>query len=258
MKSVFSIAIFLVVSCFALEGEELHAKWQQYKLHHSKAYEHDEEQLRKSLWHENFKMVEEHNKLYEAGETTFDMEQNQFSDMKKEELNQYLNAVLSQNLFEQNVQDFPKLFNDPVPDTWDWRTVGGLNPVVNQGLCGCCWTFSSVAALEFQYWKATNGTLVKFSQQQLLNCVSNSTCRRGGTSRDSFRYLKDHKLQNSTTYPYIGKDKQCTYDESLGVLKSVTSWKSIAKGDEVALKNAIYSIGPITNTVSVLEDFVFY
>ncbi|KAL3310120.1 hypothetical protein Ciccas_011317 [Cichlidogyrus casuarinus] len=70
----------------ALEGEELHAKWHQYKLKHGKVYAKDEEdERRKNLWQDNYKMVEEHNKRYESGQVTWSMRQNHFSDLSEEE-----------------------------------------------------------------------------------------------------------------------------------------------------------------------------
>ena len=49
-------------------------------------------------------------------------------------------------------------------DNVDWRTKGALNPVQDQGDCGSCWAFSSVAAMEAEHFIKT-GTLLKLSEQ---------------------------------------------------------------------------------------------
>ena len=49
-----------------------------------------------------------------------------------------------------------------IPQNVDWRQLGYVNPVQDQGQCGSCYAFSSCAAIEGQYFKAT-GNLVKLS-----------------------------------------------------------------------------------------------
>ena len=49
-----------------------------------------------------------------------------------------------------------------LPERVDWRDKGYVNPVQNQGQCGCCYAFSACAALEGQYFKK-HGKLIKFS-----------------------------------------------------------------------------------------------
>ena len=49
-----------------------------------------------------------------------------------------------------------------LPDSVDWRSEGIVNPIKNQGQCGCCWAFAAVCALEsFNFIK--NKKLQKFS-----------------------------------------------------------------------------------------------
>lgn len=54
------------------------------------------------------------------------------------------------------------------PDVVDW-TKKGTTDVQNQGTCGASWAFAASGALEGLY-AGTKGKLIKFSDQQLLDC----------------------------------------------------------------------------------------
>jgi len=41
--------------------------------------------------------------------------------------------------------------NVVIPLFWDWREVGGVTPVKDQGSCGSCYAFSTVGAIESHY-----------------------------------------------------------------------------------------------------------
>jgi len=45
----------------------------------------------------------------------------------------------------------------------DWRELGGVTPVVDQGNCGSCWAFAAVATLESANFLKT-GDLLTLSQ----------------------------------------------------------------------------------------------
>jgi len=69
-----------------------------------------------------------------------------------------------------------------IPSSVDWRTQGYVTQMKDQGQCGSCWAFSATASLEGQYFK-TNGKLLSFSDQQLVDCTyvsSRDSCATGG------------------------------------------------------------------------------
>jgi len=59
-----------------------------------------------------------------------------------------------------------------LPDHVDWRTKGVVSPVKDQGHCGSCWAFSSVAAIE-SHAAINSGSLKTLSTQQLVSCMAN-------------------------------------------------------------------------------------
>lgn len=117
------------------------------------------------------------------------------------------------------------------PASLDWRTLGVLNPIRNQGSCGSCFTFSAVSSLEALY-KVKKGSLPQLSEQQILDCsgsFGNKGCS-GGLMTNSFNYLKTSKAMTRASYAYTAVKGTCKYNAATGVINT-TGYKNIAKGD---------------------------
>ena len=80
---------------------------------------------------------------------------------------------------------------DTLPKSWDWRTIGAVTNVQDQGDCGSCWTFSATGNIEGQYFLST-GNLVDLSEQQLIDCVSVDWGCHGGHVYDAFSWIKQN------------------------------------------------------------------
>jgi hypothetical protein len=56
-----------------------------------------------------------------------------------------------------------------LPESWDWRALGGVTPIKDQRSCGSCWAFSTAAVVESAI-KIRDGAEVDLSEQHLLSC----------------------------------------------------------------------------------------
>jgi len=118
-----------------------------------------------------------------------------------------------------------------------------VNPIRDQGSCGSCWAFSAISTWE-SAWFLKTGNLLSLSDQQLVDCsTSNSGCN-GGWMANAWEEMKTG-VMNQTDYPYTASDGTCSYNAAKAVA-TLTSYAYTPSGDEVALANAVSTIGPIS------------
>ncbi|MBN3296452.1 CATL protein, partial [Amia calva] len=142
----------------------------------------------------------------------------------------------------------------------DYRSLGYVTPISEQGLCGSCWSYSATGALEAQ-WKKKTGQLISLSKQQLVDCTTdfgNMACS-GGLPCISYEYIKDNGgIQAEATYPYVMREQPCTSNASQ-VVATIRDWKYLPLGDEQALEDALVTIGPVAIIIDATRpSFQFY
>jgi cathepsin F len=135
-----------------------------------------------------------------------------------------------------------------VPAAWDWRDQGVVNEVQNQGTCGGCWAFATIANLEGIYAKKY-GYLPKFSEQQLIDCDTTNTGCDGGIMASAYEYLRGSGIQAAYTYPYLEYTGYCSYDAS-HANNIISDSVSAGTSDEEYIKEMLYTIGPLAITIN--------
>ncbi|MBN3310934.1 CATL protein, partial [Amia calva] len=143
----------------------------------------------------------------------------------------------------------------------DYRAMGYVTNVKDQGYCGSCWAFSTTGAIEGQMFKKT-GRLVPLSEQNLMDCsrsFGTYGCN-GAWMANAYDYVvQNGGLQAEATYPYTSMDNQpCQYDSSKSAA-TIKDYRFIPAGDEQALADAVTTIGPITVALDADNpSFMFY
>lgn len=149
-----------------------------------------------------------------------------------------------------------------IPETVDWTPY--CNEIQNQGTCGSCWSFSSVAAIETRFHIKNNITdpknKVKLSEQQMIDCDTayGSLGCSGGLAVQVFAAVKDKGITYSQNYPYVTKQNSCKTNNTN--LNYVTDYKFLVsvRGDETALKLSV-SMGPVSVGIdSSQESFRYF
>merc|ERR1719213_1176513 len=106
----------------------------------------------------NHEFIQEHN----ASEANFKAGHNKFSDWTEKEYKDILTYDASAERMEPTTIE-------GVAQPVDWRAEGAVNEVQDQGQCGSCWTFSTMASFEGAHFLAS-GNLEKYAEQQLVDC----------------------------------------------------------------------------------------
>ena len=138
------------------------------------------------------------------------------------------------------------------PDSWDWREKGYVSAVKDQGSCGSCWAFSTVANLEGLFFK-NKGYMEIMSEQMLVDCDTMDSACNGGLMEYTFTWLKQNGgIMRQSDYPYKGYKGSCSTDSSKYVPMKITGYTKLGSStstwspvDEDEIKEFLYETGPL-------------
>ncbi|XP_023173550.2 cathepsin L-like [Drosophila hydei] len=240
----------------------LEAEWETYKLEYEKSYEsEDEELLRKLIFYDNKKKIDRHNMRYANNLESYEMGVNQFTDMLYKEFESLMLSSINET---EMASDIDLMYSPPesyeLPSSIDWRSLGAVTPVKNQGHCGACWAFSATGTLEGMQFLKTK-KLVSLSEQNLVDCSTTRYHNRGcdgGLPYRALRYVMDNKgIDTESSYKYENKQLSCRYNpQQIGA--TVRDVVSVMPSDEAHLAAAVALKGPISVGIYVSENFLHY
>lgn len=203
---------------------------------HSKTYATKEEtKLRFQIWKDNDAFIEAHNSKqppssYSVGHNPFsDLTHDEYRKMNK--LGEYSPGLVTPVVRQQQQQQSKSSDDDEnvilatttkkatlrssrrrrrtaedaatIPDAVDWVEKGAIVPVKNQGMCGSCWAFSAIVAIEGAHYLDT-GNLTSLSEQELVDCDKTDLGCGGGLMDNAFLFDENSTgLCSEQEYPYV-------------------------------------------------------
>jgi len=227
---------------------------------HNKQYKHDKEmEKRRNIFRHNFRFIHSHNRKG----LTFKLGLNHLADKSDDE-----RKVLRGKLYSRGYNGgsaFPYSALDmkeaKIPQSIDWRLYGAVTPVKDQSVCGSCWSFGTIGAVEGANFLKT-GNLVRLSQQALIDCSwgeGNNGCD-GGEDFRAYKWMIQHGgIPAADSYgPYLGIDGFCHISKTK-MATTITGYVNVTSGDEDALKMAIFKHGPVSVAIDAShKTFSFY
>lgn len=217
-----SLETFLL-ACFAASStsaevddfdNRLRGEFFAWTEHHSKTYHSEEEsRLRLGIWKENHAFIGTHNSKQPP--SSYTLGHNHFSDLTLDEyqelnkLGSYSPGLMTpprsrsiQSRVTATMLRKRSRWLQDIPDATDWVEKGAVVPVKNQGMCGSCWAFSAIVAIEGANYLDT-GNLTSLSEQELVDCDKLDMGCGGGLMDNAFLFDEDSGgICSEADYPY--------------------------------------------------------
>lgn len=189
-------------------NEKFEAQFVSYMTQFNKNYQtEDEYTLRRNIFNKNLETINEHN---DQG-LSWTMSVNAFTDWTDDEYKTML-GYRGHNNLKASTSDMMTISADDA----EWESIdhianGYVGPVKNQGKCGSCWAFSTVASLEGAYAKEF-GELKRFSEQHVAFCDRFSFGCQGGWSMNGLMFFTENAPIAESDLPYNIEDQTCSQD----------------------------------------------
>ncbi|KAL3574297.1 hypothetical protein D5086_024910 [Populus alba] len=242
-----------------LQEPSMSARHEQWMATYGKVYaDAADKERRFEIFKDNVEYIESFNT---AGKKPYKLSVNKFADLTNEELK------VARKGYRRPLQTRPMKVTSfkyenvtAVPATMDWRKKGAVTPIKDQGQCGSCWAFSTVAATE-RINQLTTGKLVSLSEQELVDCDTQGEDQgcEGGLMEDGFDFIiKNHGITTDANYPYQAADGTCNSKKEASRIAKITGYESVPANSEAALLKAVANQPTSVSIDAGGSDFQFY
>ncbi|XP_048001147.1 crustapain-like [Leguminivora glycinivorella] len=232
-----------------------------YKKHHQKKYGSDNEhEMRNAIFHENWEMIEHHNRQSLGYTLTL----NQFADRTSDEMEMFTGLLPNPPELEAthpfHSDEEVKKIAEELPENFDLRMEGVISPVKNQAHCGSCWAFASTAAVEGAIARSNGGRIIDLSEQSLVDCAWGLGCLGcdGGWMENAFKYIVKHGLPVEQEYgSYLEQDGLC-HTKNMSISYAIKGYAKPTAHNPQALKVALFKHGPVAVSINFNKKMRYY
>lgn len=153
-----------------------------------------------------------------------------------------------------------------IPPSVDLRNYNGQNfitSVKNQGRCGSCVSFGTIAAVEacIQLEGDNPGSAIDLSEAHLFYCHAASdgcSCDTGWYIKSALNHLRNDGVVDDLCFPYTAGDQPCApCKDAAQRLTKISNWTAIGSFDAMRAWLA-ESRGPLVTGFTVYADFYNY
>ena len=152
----------------------------------------------------------------------------------------------------------------PLPPAFDWREKGGSPVPKDQAMCGSCYAFAVVGAIESQYMIRNGGVHLPLSEQFLLDCgwsAGSSSC--SGGNQEELGPLLLEKFNGFVPFEedyggYMSTYSYCKNTTGMGGIH-FHGWVNLpARSSTDLIKKSLVQNGILSVSINAIDPIVFH
>ncbi len=138
---------------------------------------------------------------------------------------------------------------------FDWRPLGGVTAVKDQGSCGSCWAFAGIGQVE-SHMRIFDQRIEDLSEQAIIDCNPYDQSCDGGNAIGVYVTVRDSGAVLETCVPYQARDDLPCTESLCEVMARIATYSSVSNNIN-AIKTAL-ATGPVYTSMTVIDNFFDY